>query len=211
MKLQNIISLIKEHENIKTVNKEIEETRKHLKKLQIKQIIDTKREALAEMEKTKARLDELKKLLLEKQEKRGKLEAEDTNSRIKHLNELATENNQIKVLLEQCQATINNMLDKISDIDEIINKHTTEIKAIERRGTNFEQQKREYKFYEERFEEGNYNEIIKDLNEEYPICFEEMLPPKKIFQCFQEHLLSEICFKKVSTSTRKCPFCKRDT
>ena len=146
MKLQNIISLIKEHENIKTVNKEIEETRKHLKKLQIKQIIDTKRQALAEMEKAKARLDELKKLLLEKQEKRGKLEAEDTNSRIKHLNELATENNQIKVLLEQCQATINNMLDKISDIDEIINKHTTEIKAIERRATNFEQQKREYKF-----------------------------------------------------------------
>ena len=146
MKLQNIISLTKEHENIKTVNKEIEETRKHLKKLQIKQIIDTKRQALAEMEKTKARLDELKKLLLEKQEKRGKLEAEDTNSRIKHLNKLATENNQIKVLLEQCQATINNMLDKISDIDEIINKHTTEIKAIERRDTNFEQQKREYKF-----------------------------------------------------------------
>ena len=146
MKLQNIISLIKEHENIKTVNKEIEETRKHLKKLQIKQIIDTKRQALAEMEKAKARLDELKKLLLEKQEKRGKLEAEDTNSRIKHLNKLATENNQIKVLLEQCQATINNMLDKISDIDEIINKHTTEIKAIERRDTNFEQQKREYKF-----------------------------------------------------------------
>ena len=125
MKLQNIISLIKEHENIKTVNKEIEETRKHLKKLQIKQIIDSKRQALAEMEKAKARLDELKKLLLEKQEKRGKLEAEDTNSRIKHLNKLATENNQIKVLLEQCQATINNMLDKISDIDEIINKHTT--------------------------------------------------------------------------------------
>ena len=146
MKLQNIISLIKEHENIKTVNKEIEETRKHLKKLQIKQIIDTKRQALTEMEKAKARLDELKKLLLEKQEKRGKLEAEDTNSRIKHLNKLATENNQIKVLLEQCQATINNMLDKISDIDEIINKHTTEIKAIERRDTNFEQQKREYKF-----------------------------------------------------------------
>ena len=107
MKLQNIISLIKEHENIKTVNKEIEKTRKHLKKLQIKQIIDTKRQALAEMEKAKARLDELKKLLLEKQEKRGKLEAEDTNSRIKHLNKLATENNQIKVLLEQCQATIN--------------------------------------------------------------------------------------------------------
>ena len=146
MKLQNIISLIKEHENIKTVNKEIEETRKHLKKLQIKQIIDTKRQALAEMEKAKARLDELKKLLLEKQEKRGKLEAEDTNSRIKHLNEVATENNQIKVLLEQCQATINNMLDKISDIDEIINKHTTEIKAIDRRDTNLEQQKREYKF-----------------------------------------------------------------
>ena len=215
-----IISLIKGHQNIKTENKEIEETRKLLKKLQIKQIIDAKRQALEEMKLRKRKLDELKKWLLEKQEERGNLEAqveflvEDTNSRIKRLRELATENNQMKLVLEQqnteCQATINYMLGKISDINEIINRHTIEIRAIESRNTDYERQKREYDFYEKCFQEGNYSVIIKDLDKECPICFEEMLPPKKIFQCSQGHLLCEICFKKVCESTKVCPFCKRD-
>ena len=215
-----VISLINGHQNIKTANKEIEETRKHLKKLQFKQIIDRKRQTLEEMKKGKARLVELKKWVLEKQEKRCNLEAqveflvEDTNSRIKRLGELTTEHNEIKLLLEQqnseCQVTINNMLEKISDINEIVNKHTTEIRAIESRNTDYERQKREYEFYEKCFQEGNFNVIIKDLNKECPICFEEMLPPKKIFQCSQGHLLCDICFKKVSESTKVCPFCKRD-
>ena len=215
-----IISLIKGHQNIKTENKEIEETRKHLKKLQIKEIIDAKRQTLEEIKQRKTRLDELKKWLLEKQEERRNLEeqveflVEDTNSRIKRLRGLTTDNNQINVLLEQqnteCQITINNMLDKISEINEIINKHTTEIRAIESRSRDYERQKREYNFYEKCFQEGNYNVIIKDLNKECPICFEEMLPPKKIFQCSQGHLLWEICFKKVSESTKLCPFCKID-
>ena len=63
---ETIISLIKQHTNINTVNNEIEETRKHLGKLQIKQIIDTKRERLAEMNNVKTRTYELKQLLLEK-------------------------------------------------------------------------------------------------------------------------------------------------
>ena len=53
-----IISLIKEHKNIKTANKEIKEARKHLKNLEIKQIIDIKTENIAELEKGKARLKE---------------------------------------------------------------------------------------------------------------------------------------------------------
>ena len=48
---ETIISLIKQHKHINDVNKEIKETRKHLKKLQTKQIVDTKREVLAEMHK----------------------------------------------------------------------------------------------------------------------------------------------------------------
>ena len=58
-----IISLIKEHKNIKTANKEIKEARKHLKNLEIKQIIDIKRENIAELEKGKARLNQLNQLL----------------------------------------------------------------------------------------------------------------------------------------------------
>ena len=38
-----IISLINKRKHVENVNKEIKKTRKHLKKLQIKQIIDTKK------------------------------------------------------------------------------------------------------------------------------------------------------------------------
>ena len=113
----------------------------------MKQIINTKKQTLAEMEKAKTRLDKLRNLLLEQQEKRDNLEAqveflaEDTISKINRLSELTTENNQIELLLEQCQASINNMLGKISDIDEIINEHATEIKTIETRTADHEQQK----------------------------------------------------------------------
>ena len=217
---EDIVLLIKEHQNIKTVDKEIEETRKHLKKLQIKQIIDTKRERLAEMENAKARTDELKQLLLDKIKEREKLEVkvefliEDINDRTKRLSELNTGNSHLKLLLQQqnteCKATVHNMLDKISDINQSISKHTTEIKAAEMRAIDYEKQKQECKFYNKCFQEGKYDEIIKDLNKECPICFEEMLTPMKIFQCSQGHLLCENCFKKVSDSTKVCPFCKRD-
>ena len=42
----------------------------------MKQIINTKKQTLAEMEKAKRRLDKLKNLLLEQQEKRDNLEAQ---------------------------------------------------------------------------------------------------------------------------------------
>ena len=217
---ENIISLIRKHKHAKTVNKEIEETRKHLKKLEMKQILDRKRQRLAQIENAKARIDELKQLLLEKKKERGILELhvefliENINGRNKGLSALTTGNSQIKLLLQQqnteCQAKVNNMLDKISDINQSINKYTTEIKTTEMRTTEYEKQKREYEFYNKRFQEGKYDKIIKELNKECPICFEEMLTPIKIFQCSQGHLLCENCFKKVSDSAKVCPFCKRD-
>ena len=101
-------------------------------------------------------------------------------------------------------------MDKTSDINQSINKNTTEIKATEMRAIDYENQKREYEFYNKCFEEGKWEEIIKELNKECPICFEEKLTPIKIFQCSQGHLLCENCFNKVSDSTKVCPFCKRD-
>ena len=101
-------------------------------------------------------------------------------------------------------------MDKTSDINQSINKNTTEIEATEMRAIDYENQKREYEFYNKCFEEGKWEEIIKELNRECPICFEEMLTPIKIFQCSQGHLLCENCFNKVSDSTKVCPFCKRD-
>ena len=75
---------------------------------------------------------------------------------------------------------------------------------------DYERQKQECEFYKKVFQEGKYGEIIKELNKECPICCEEMVTPLKIFQCSQGHLLCENCFKKITASTRVCPFCKRD-
>ena len=102
------------------------------------------------------------------------------------------------------------MKDEISDINEIIKKYTTKIKALEVNNTNYEQQMREYEFYNKCFQEEKYDKIIKELDRKCPICFEDMLTPTKIFQCSQGHLLCQTCFEKVSVTTKICPFCKRD-
>ena len=95
-------------------------------------------------------------MLLEKKEERGNLEAQieflikDINIRIKRLIEITTGNSQVELLLQQqnteCQAKVNNMFDKISDINQSNNKNTTENKNSEIRATNDEKLKREYNF-----------------------------------------------------------------
>ena len=80
-----------------------------------------------------------------------------------------------------------------------MNKHTTEKKALEMRTVNYEQQKQEHEFYSKYFQEGKYDEIIKELNRECPICSEEMRTPIKTFQCSEGHLLCEKCvYEKMS-------------
>ena len=71
---QKIISLIKKHENNKNVQQEIEKTRKHLKMLQIKRVIDTKKEMLTKIEEMITSLHQLKEFHLEKQRKKNNLE-----------------------------------------------------------------------------------------------------------------------------------------
>ena len=95
-------------------------------------------------------------MLLEKKEERGNLEAQieflikDINIRIKRLIEITTGNSQVELLLQQqnteCQAKVNNMFDKISDVNQSNNKNTTENKNSEIRATNDEKLKREYDF-----------------------------------------------------------------
>ena len=102
----------------------------------------------------------------------------------------------------ECQSTINKMLQKIFDINQSINEHTTDIKIIEVRTTDYKRQKREYEFYNRCFQDGKYVEIMKELNNECSICFEQMLTPIKISECSQGHLLCEpvsrmlVCLQK---------------
>ena len=217
---QKIITLIKEYQTNTPVKKEVEEVKKYLKALQIKQIIEIKNENIAKIREKKARADHWKQLLLEKEQEKYNIEKQveflmkQANERVKQLNELRNKYSPTKPLLEkqntECEIAVNNILDEITSIDKDIDEYKKEIRTLERVTANFEQQKRECEFYKKCLEEGRYDEIIKELNKECPICFEEMLPFIKIFQCSQGHLLCENCYKKVIESTKTCPFCKRD-
>ena len=217
---QNIITLMKKYQNVRNVNKEVEEARKHLKALEIKQIIEMKNENIAKISEKNARVHQLKQLLLENQHKKDDIEThvklliKQANERINQLDELKNNYSPTKLFLEkqntECEATVNYMLDQINSIEKNIGEYKTEIKILAMMTKNYEQQKRECEFYKKCLEEGKYDEIIKELNKECPICFEEMQPPTQIFQCSQGHLLCENCFKKVGESTKTCPFCKRD-
>ena len=72
-----------------------------MKKLQIKQIIETKKESLEEIEKTRKIHDELKQLLLEKQKEKGSLEAQvefliqDINDKRERLSDLKRNVNEL--------------------------------------------------------------------------------------------------------------------
>ena len=217
---QKIITLIKEYQANTTVKKEVQEAKKYLKALQIKQIIEKKKENVAKIREKIARVHHLKQLLLEKQQEKDNIEKQveflmkQRNERVKQLNELKNKYSPTKPLLEkqntECKIAVNNILDEINSTDKDIDEYKKEIKTLERGTANFEQQKRECEFYKKCLEEGRYDEIIKELNKDCPICFEEMQPFTKIFQCPQGHLLCENCYKKVIESTKTFPFCKRD-
>ena len=118
---QKIIILIKEYQNTRKVNKGIEEARKHIKALEIKQIIGIKNENIAKMRKKNARVHHLKQLILENQQEKDNIETqvallvEQKNKTIKQLNELKNNYSPIKLLLEkqstECEAAVNNVLD----------------------------------------------------------------------------------------------------
>ena len=105
------------------------------------------------------------------------------------------------------------MQDQISNISEQIIKYTKGMEALQMSTKVYEQIKQEYQSNYKCLREGQYDEILKNIGElsrECPICFSEMPPLIKIFQCSEGHLICENCFKKISESTQICPFCRRD-
>lgn len=56
---QNIMTLMKEYQNTRKANKEVEETRRHLKALEIKHIIEIKNESIAQIRNKDARVHQL--------------------------------------------------------------------------------------------------------------------------------------------------------
>ena len=103
------------------------------------------------------------------------------NETFKRLNEYKTENTAAKTLLkkqkEECEKMVETMLKQVSNTRESISKCEKEIKTLEKRTESYEQQKHEYKFLRKSFEEEKYENRIKEVNKECPICYERMRPP----------------------------------
>ena len=203
---QNILTLMKQNQNTREVNKEVEEARKHLKALDIWQIIEIKDEILANMREKNEKVHHLKQLLLENQHEKDNIGMQveflikQTNERIKQLKKFNNNNNPVKLMLDkqntECEAAVNYMLDQITSIEKNIGEYEKEIKTFEKITNNYEQQHRECEFYKKCLEEAKYDEILKELNKECPICSEEMQPPTKIFQCSQGHFSLQKLFRE---------------
>ena len=216
---QNIISCIQEYTN-KNLDIEIEETKKKLKMLEIKRMIDTKGENIMKMNEEKTKLIDFKNCLLKEQKQDEHLQNEieflkqHINETFKRLNEYKTENTAAKTFLQkqkkECEEMVETMLKQVSNTRESISKCEKEIKTLEKKTESYEQQKHEYEFFKKCFEEAKYDNIIKEVNKECPICYEKMLPPVKIFQCSEGHLLCEKCFTRIRNSTKVCPYCNQD-
>ena len=216
---QNIISCIQEYTN-RNLDLEIEETKKKLKMLEIKRIIDTKGEDIMKMNEEKTKLIHLKNCLLKERKQDEILQNEieflmqHINEAFKRLNEYKTEITAAKTLLQkqkkECNKMVETMLEQVCNTRENISKCEKEIKTLEKKTESYEQQKHEYEFFKRCFEEGKYDNVIKEVNKECPICYEKMGPPVKIFQCSEGHLLCEKCLTKIRDSTKVCPYCNQD-
>ena len=216
---KNIISCIQEYTN-KNLDLEIEESKKKLKMLEIKRVIDKKGQNIMKMNEEKTKLIDFKNCLLKERKQDQNLQNEieflvqHIDETCKRLNEYKIENTVAKTLLQkqkkECEKMVETILEQVSYTHESISKCEKEIKTLEKKTESYEQQKHEYEFFKRCFEEGKYDNIIKEVNKECPICYEKMGPPVKIFQCSEGHLLCEKCLTKIRDSTKVCPYCNQD-
>ena len=75
------------------------------------------------------------------------------------------------------------MLEEVSNTHESISMCKKDIKTLEKRAENQEQQNYKYKFFKKCFEEGKHDIIIKEVNAEYPTFYEKMWSPVKVLHC----------------------------
>ena len=104
---QNVFTLFNVYQNSKSVDKEVEEARKKIKILEIKLIIEIKRESIAIMTEKNVRIYGLKQSQLTKQQEKDEIEKQveflnkQTSERMKLLKELKNEFSTVKLLLER--------------------------------------------------------------------------------------------------------------
>ena len=75
---------------------------------------------------------------------------------------------------------------------------------------SYEKLKEDIEYFERCIEMETFDSVIQLEKRECPICFNEMKPNKKIYQCQSGHILCEDCFGRIKKKDKICPFCKID-
>ena len=59
---------------------------------------------------------------------------------------------------------------------------------------------------EEKCDAEDLKEVLSEF--ECPVCFEVMIPPKRIYSCSNDHYICSLCL--TDTKMKACPICRED-
>ena len=156
------------------------------------------------MDEEKTQLHQLEKSFSEKQDKINNLQSEvdfwrnDAEDRKDKLKNCKTEsvNSMLEKQIGGCQGMVKILSEQLAQTREKAEVWQKEIKKLEPIFEIYDKEKQELELLNSCFQERKYDNILKKIKKECPICYGFMKPPVKIFQCSQGHWLCETCFEK---------------
>ena len=201
----NIVKLILPHfTNLEKVNKENKSVIHLAKESQNQEIIDLI-EDFPDQKKIEAAKREFKKLQVYqiiKKMKRKLLRLNAVNDEVVDL-----------------QQKIDQKETRNATLEEELKKNCEEINAwqcllkrkIESEDfKNYKKLKVENEYFERCYETEEFDNVLQPVKRECPICFNEITPNEKIYQCQLGHILCEECFSKIKKRSKICPSCRID-
>ena len=117
------------------------------------------------------------------------------------------------------QQKINQKETRNTTLTEELNQNREEVKAwkclLKRKIESedfktYKKLKEENKYLEKCYETEAFDDVLQPVKRECPLCFNEIRPHEKIYQCQSGHILCEECFSKIKERTKICPSCKVD-
>ena len=201
----NIVKLLlSDKTNLEKKNKKKKSVVQQAKESQNQDIIELI-EDFFDRKKVEATKRELKKLQANQiinKKKRKLLGVSAVNDEVLFLKQSI---NQMEMINTQLEEKLKTNLEEMrkSRISLKIKMESEEFKS-------YKKLKQEYDYFERCYKAEAFDKVIQPAKRECPICFNEMTPKKKIYQCQSGHFFCEDCFDKIRESTKKCPFCRID-
>ena len=112
--------------------------------------------------------------------------------------------------IRDSEEMLNSLSMELAQTREKLDTWQNEISKLEPITQKYDQEKKEYEKLDKWFPGGKYNDILKKIKKECPICYVVITPLVKIYQCSQGHWLCETCFEKTRETSQKCAFCRED-